>query len=330
MLLSQFIRSGAAALEALYPPREARSLVLRLCEDMLGVDSYTHIVEPSFEVPADSEPALCAALERLASGEPLQYVTGWQEFCGRRFTVGPDVLIPRPETELLVQEALGFARGMGGDVRVLDLCTGSGCIAWTLALELPGASVTAVDISETALEIARHQFSSPAGIPSPGASLRSSLPRQKRGPLPFTWPRAATVPGDGIPAGEEKDGHGPEFVRMDVLELPDEMPGAPFDIIVANPPYICEKEKAAMHRNVLIHEPAIALFVPDDDPLVFYRAIAAWALRFLRSGGWGIVEINETLGGETLELFLGAGLEKVRKISDFFGKDRFVSFQKVA
>ncbi len=271
MLLPQFIREGAAALEALYPPQEARSLVLRLCEDLCGFKSYDYIVRPELEAPEE----LVAGLGRLLAGEPLQHVTGWQEFCGRRFRVGPSVLIPRPESEQLVR--LAEARKPAS---VLDLCTGSGCIAWTLALDLPGCRVVGVDISEEALAIARAQF-------------------------------------DG----------GPDFLQADVLAPP--MPDLePFDVLTANPPYIRESEKARMHRNVLEHEPELALFVPDDDPLVFYRAVANWAQRLLKPGGWGIVEINEELGDQTAAVFSAAGMEKVEKEADFLGKDRFVSFEK--
>ncbi|MBO4670979.1 MAG: peptide chain release factor N(5)-glutamine methyltransferase [Bacteroidales bacterium] len=280
MLLSQFIRESTAALEALYPPQEAKSLVVRLCGALLDVPSYAHVVEPALEVPADKLPALSAGMERLLAGEPLQYVLGEQEFCGRRFRVGPAVLIPRPETEQLVAEAL---KRLQAGQRVLDLCTGSGCIAWTLALDRPGCHVTGVDISEEALEVARGQFE-----------------------------------GDGAPL----------FVQADVLDVPAAFPGAPFDLLTANPPYIRESEKARMHRNVLDHEPGLALFVPDSDPLLFYRAIALWARRFLAPGGRGIVEINEDLGAATAALFEGDGLGGAEIIRDFFSKERFVSFEK--
>lgn len=278
MLLSQFIRESTAALEALYPPQEAKGLVVRLDEHILGVSSYAHIVEPGLEVPADKLPALSAALGRLLAGEPLQYVLGVQEFCGRPFKVNPSVLIPRPETEQLVQEA---EKGLRPGMRVLDLCTGSGCIAWTLALDVPGCSVTAVDISEEALDVARGQF--------PGSA-------------------------------------GPQFIHADVLDVPEAFPGAPFDLIVSNPPYIRESEKARMHRNVLEHEPELALFVPDSDPLLFYRAISLWARRFLSPGGRCIVEINEELGEETAALFAGFG--RVRVIRDLFSRERFVAVEK--
>ena len=275
MLLSQFISEGSRELEALYPPREARSLVMRLVEDIGGFLPYDHIVRPDLESPVE----LPAALERLKAGEPLQYVTGFQEFYGRRFNVRPGVLIPRPETEVLVREACLRAMQMEAP-KVLDLCTGSGCIAWSLALEVPDAVVTGVDISEEALTVAR------------GQNLASDAP---------------------------------QFIEADVLTA-DCFPGEPFDILVANPPYIRESEKTQMHRNVLDHEPELALFVPDEDPLVFYRAIAAHAARCLVPGGWGMVEINEALGPQTAEVFEASGLREVQIIRDYFGRDRFVSF----
>lgn len=286
MQLRRFILDGAASLEALYPPEEARSLVLRLCEGLLGVPTHMYVTEPLLEIPDSGLAGLEAALGRLQAGEPLQYVLGWQEFYGRRLRVSPSVLIPRPETELLVEWVL--KQQVATAPRLLDLFTGSGCIAWTLALEVPDAHVVGVDISEAALAVARGQFPEAVG----------------NGALP------------------------PEFVKADVLAVPEEFPGAPFDMITANPPYVRESEKAAMHRNVLEHEPELALFVPDADPLVFYRAIAQWALRFLKDGGAGIAEINEALGGATAGVFRAAGLKNVAVLSDLSGRDRFVTFCK--
>ena len=323
MLLSQFIRESTSALGALYGPREAAGIVSRLCGELLGVSSYALIVEPGLEVSAEALPVLQGAMERLCGGEPLQYVTGVQEFCGRRFKVRPGVLIPRPETEELVATAVERLRGGG---RVLDLCTGSGCIAWSLALDCPEAKVTGVDISDEALAVAREQFSAEGASGTDGPSLRSSLPlRSACGPLPFTWSRAATSPSvPGAPSAEER----PTFVKQDVLQVPESFEGAPFDVITANPPYIRESEKALMHTNVLEFEPSLALFVPDSDPLVFYRAIALWAVRFLAAGGFGIVEINEALGAECAALFENAGLANVKIQRDFRQKERFVSFLK--
>lgn len=284
MLLAEFIRESVPALEKLYPSPEARGLVLMLCEERLGVRSYTHIVEPLFEIPEPELPGLKADMSRLAAGEPIQYVLGYTEFCGRKFKVGPSVLIPRPETEQLVDESLKLLAAMGRPAKVLDLCTGSGCIAWSVALGAPGVSVTATDISEPALALARSQFKDV----SSGANA-------------------------------------PEFVCSDLLGGCREICGC-FDLLLSNPPYVMEKEKAAMRRNVLDHEPGIALFVPDDDPLLFYRALASVSLRLLDSSGTGIVEINEALGPETAAVFEAAGYRKTEILRDIFGKDRFVRF----
>ena len=295
MLLSQFVRQAASSLEALYHPREAQGLAQRLAEDIQGVKPYEWVISPSMEASAELEDGL----RRLLAGVPLQYVIGWQEFYGRRFHVEPGVLIPRPETEILVREAC--VRAMQLDrPRVLDLCTGSGCIAWSIALEVPGASVTAVDLSEAALAVAREQKA--GDLFTRGPSEAGSC--TKRGGFVY---------------------EPPVFVRGDVLSAL-ELPGGPFDILTANPPYIRESEKALMHRNVLEHEPEMALFVPDDDPLLFYRAIARHALACLAPDGWGIVEINEAFGPQTAAVFTGAGLQKVGILADFFGKDRFVTF----
>ena len=284
MLLAEFIRESVPVLEKLYPSPEARGLVLMLCEERLGVRSYTHIVEPLFEIPEAALSGLKADMSRLAAGEPIQYVLGYTEFCGRKFKVGPSVLIPRPETGQLVDESLKLLAAMGRPAKVLDLCTGSGCIAWSVALGAPGVSVTATDISEPALALARSQFKDV----SSGANA-------------------------------------PEFVCSDLLGGCREICGC-FDLLLSNPPYVMEKEKAAMRRNVLEHEPGIALFVPDDDPLLFYQALASVSLRLLDSSGTGIVEINEALGPETAAVFETAGYRKTEILRDIFGKDRFVRF----
>ncbi len=295
MLLKDFIKDARASLTGLYPAEEARAIVSRLCSSLLGVSPQKHILEPEWEIPSASLNSVEAALSRLEAGEPLQYVLGFAEFCGHRFRVTPAVLIPRPETEELVSSAVsriarsrafrlrGGAIG-GGAVRVLDLCTGSGCIAWSLAAELPEAEVVAVDISEEALEVAA------------GQTL------------------------EGVKA--------PRFVKCDVLDPQQLEELGDFDLIVSNPPYVMDREKALMRDNVLEHEPHLALFVPDDDPLRFYRAEADFVTRHLRCGGCGIVEINEALGASTADLFRERGLQKVEILHDFFDRERFVSFEK--
>ena len=299
MLLAGFIREGTSSLEGLYPSREAHSIVLKLCEALLGTHSYTHIVEPGTEVPAGREAELLAALKRLRAGEPLQYVLGYADFCGFRFKVTPDVLIPRPETEELVRMAVGEVsrvqrmRSSYGrhaePVRVLDLCTGSGCIAWSVALSAPGVQVVGADISEEALDVALGQ--------------------------------------DFARECKELKALPPAFVRADVLSDGLTFDG-PFDLIVSNPPYIKESEKERMHRNVLDYEPALALFVPDSDPLVFYRAISALSGRFLTEKGKGMVEINESLGGATEAVFKDAGFRATAQVKDVFDRNRFVLYSK--
>lgn len=300
MLLADFIKDSTQALTETYPAAEARSVTMMLCEAMLGTKSYTHIIEPETVVPPKQQPALTAAMERLRRGEPVQYVIGYAEFCGRRFHVSPDVLIPRPETEQLCEYAVKSASMISrvrspygknvAPVRVLDLCTGSGCIAWTLALDVPGVEAVAMDISDEALKVAENQN--------------------------FTEELKAS----GAVA--------PRFVKGDLLEGPSCFPYTDADMLLSNPPYIMEKEKPLIRANVLDFEPGLALFVPDSDPLIFYRAISLWGWQCLKPGGFGFVEVNESLGNETAELFSAGGYSSVSIIKDLFDKKRFVSFRR--
>ena len=300
MLLVDFLKKGIAALEPLYPTAEARNIVLMLCEEVIGTKNYTHIVEPGYQIDKKGEKPLAEALVRLQAGEPIQYVIGSTEFCGRRFHVNADVLIPRPETELLVREAVKLAGrvkrmraayGKSADpVRVLDLCTGSGNIAWSVALGVPGARVVGVDISEGALQVARSQNFS-AELKQTGALA-------------------------------------PTFVAADVLDPEQEFNYGPFDLILSNPPYIMESEKGLLRRNVLDYEPSGALFVSDEDPLLFYRAIARWSHRFLSPEGKGLTEINEVLGKETEAVFRDSGFSETSLVTDFYDKNRFVFYMK--
>ena len=318
MLLKSLISKGVETISTAYPEREAREMVYSFLEDLVGTKRHTHIVEPEYEVADEAAEVAMSGFERMASGEPLQYVTGYADFYGRRFRVTPDVLIPRPETEMLCREVLVESSGgqklqwppptkwappptrgcenaisalLSSRTSIVDLCTGSGCIAWTLALEMPGSEVTAVDISEGALSVASSQD--------------------------FSEEVARTVAVS------------PKFIKADVLaDVPDSFrAGEGFDILVSNPPYVMDKEKALMRTNVLDHEPHLALFVSDDDPLVFYRAVSRWAQALLRPGGLGIVEINEALGPETAAVFKADGFVDVKVIKDLSDRDRFVSFR---
>lgn len=292
MLLSELIRIGSGLLVDLYPEREAREMVFAYMESSAGTKRYTHIVEPQYQIADELADKCVSDFRRMASGEPLQYVLNEAWFYGRRFNVTPDVLIPRPETEILCRTVLtdlpdGVFASSGRVPRILDLCTGSGCIAWTLALEMPGSEVIGADISDGALTVAENQdFSEEM---SHTGALR------------------------------------PRFIKADVLSQPSDDIGK-FDIIVSNPPYVMESEKALMRSNVLEHEPHLALFVSDDDPLIFYRAVAQWALRLLNPGGFGMVEINEALASETEEIFRNLNFNDVRTVKDLNDKDRFVTF----
>lgn len=287
MKLTELIKQGTSAISRLYPEREAREMVLAYLCHTLGITRHTHLVEPSYEVAADRMDRIMGDISRMASGEPLQYVVGQASFYGRDFHVTPSVLIPRPETELLCRLALVFVKASSVSLRILDLCTGSGCIAWTMALEMPGAEVTAVDISEGALKVASSQDF------------------------------ADEIRRTGAVA--------PHFVKADVLsdDLPAMLSGR-YDLILSNPPYVMDKEKALMRTNVLDHEPHLALFVPDDDPLMFYRVIASHAAVLLSDSGVCMVEINEALGAETASLFTAAGFTDVRIAADLNDRPRFV------
>lgn len=300
MLLAEFVKAGTKALESLYPQKEARSIVLMLCEEVLGTENYTHIVEPEFKIDDKKLPELEAAMERLKKMEPVQYVLGHTEFYGRTFKVDPAVLIPRPETELLCRDAIKLGMrvyrmrspyGKNAEpVRILDLCTGSGCIAWTMALSIPGSRVTAVDISDAALEVAA------------GQDFASEL--------------------------KSKETFKPEFIRADVLDSEQEIELGPFDMVLSNPPYIMESEKEDMRRNVLEYEPESALFVPDDDPLLFYRAIARWSQRFMSPDGVGLSEVNESLARQTETVFKAAGYAHTEIVRDLSDKNRYIIYHK--
>ena len=302
MLLNQFITESVNSLGGLYPDAEAKSIVQILYTSVLGVKNYTHIIEPGYKITSAKELVLKESMARLLKGEPVQYVLGYSDFCGFRFKLSPAVLIPRPETELLAMEVVKAGdriqrmRSAYGEkaepLKVLDLCTGSGCIAWTIALSLPGAEVVAVDISEEAISIAKSQ------------DFASLLKEKGHNCLP------------------------PAFIKADVLDTDNDQFRGNFDIIVSNPPYVMEGQKVQMRKNVLDYEPEIALFVPDSDPLLFYKAISYWCEKHLHPDGRAFVEINDLLGEKTSDLFRGKGFKDVEVIKDLSERDRIVSFSK--
>ena len=261
-------------LEPLYGNGEARAItdyVLDVCFGLSKADIMCGAVE---EMTAEKTAELNKIFGHLTEGEPVQYVLGRAEFCGRWFSVRPGVLIPRPETEELCAWITADSKASASP-KVLDIGTGSGCIAITLQLDMPESKVTAWDISADALDVA-HENAQQLG---------------------------ANV----------------NFVKLDALNA---KPEGEWDVIVSNPPYICEKEKKDMAVNVLEHEPHTALFVPDADPLLFYRAITRLAVQTLNKGGRLYFEINPIYADDTCRMMQAEGMTAVELRSDMYGKQR--------
>lgn len=261
-------------LEPLYGNGEARAVtdyVLDVCFGLSKADILCGSVD---EMTAEKTAELNKIFGRLMEGEPVQYVLGRAEFCGRWFDVRPGVLIPRPETEELCAWITADSKASGSP-KVLDIGTGSGCIAITLQLDMPESKVTAWDISADALDVARENA--------------------------------------------QQLGANVNFVKLDALNA---KPEGEWDVIVSNPPYICEKEKKDMAVNVLEHEPHTALFVPDADPLLFYRAITRLAVQTLNKGGRLYFEINPIYADDTCRMMQAEGMTAVELRSDMYGKQR--------
>lgn len=261
-------------LEPLYGNGEARAItdyVLDVCFGLSKADILCGAVE---EMTAEKAAELNKIFGRLMEGEPVQYVLGRAEFSGRWFNVRPGVLIPRPETEELCAWITADSKASASP-KVLDIGTGSGCIAITLQLDMPESKVTAWDISADALDVARENA--------------------------------------------QRFGANVNFVKLDALNA---KPEGEWDVIVSNPPYICEKEKKDMAVNVLEHEPHTALFVPDSDPLLFYRAITRLAVQTLSKGGRLYFEINPIYADDTCRMMRAEGMTAVELRSDMYGKQR--------
>ena len=307
-----------------YGVGEARAIVRLVMEERFGLSQTDLLLGKDTTLSADERNDFEKIAQRLIAGEPVQYVLGYADFCGHRFSVSPAVLIPRPETEELVRAVLdsstlnaqpsarlcrfaqrrtlnpplGFAASLSEErstltphrspltahpspTKILDLCTGSGCIAVSLALALPKAEVIGIDISDEALEVARLN--------------------------------AKNLQADNV-----------RFFHADVLADSLDFAG-PADVIVSNPPYVMQAEASQMSAHVLEHEPHLALFVPDDDALRFYRAIADAGRRLLRPGGMIAVEINSALPAETAAVFKNAGFIDSEVLNDQFGRPRILS-----
>ena len=289
----------------IYDAGEAKAIV-RWVLDVRFALSWTDVLCGKVtELSAHDQTELEKIMQRLEKGEPVQYIIGVADFFGRQFHVEPGVLIPRPETEelcrwILASDKHGLTRTVReiphqSDANILDIGTGSGCIAITLALELPDAKVTAWDISDEALRIA-------AGN---AKSLGANVTFKHRDVLDsslFTLDSSLFTLHSSLPK---------------------------WDLIVSNPPYICEKEKSAMECNVLDHEPHLALFVPDDDPLLFYRAIAQYAAEALTAQGSLFFEINPLYADDLARMLRMMSYHDILIHQDQFGKPRFLKATKI-
>lgn len=260
-----------------YDSGEAKAIVRMVLDERFGLSAADVYCGKVTQLSSDEQAELEKIMLRLEQAEPVQYVLGWANFCNRQFSVAPGVLIPRPETEELcswITEDVGNRQ----QPAILDIGTGSGCIAISLALDIKGSAVSAWDISTDALRIAKEN----------AARLGADI----------------------------------NIMKQDALTPPQD--ANRWDVIVSNPPYICEKEKAEMERNVLDNEPAIALFVPDNDPLLFYRAIALYGTKALKPKGMLFFEINAAYAAETCNMLRQLGYVDVEARNDLFGKARMV------
>ena len=264
------------ALQESYSVQEAANLSRIVCCEMLGQTTIDYYLGKDIILSSKEMQKLNGILARLLNFEPIQYIQGTARFLERSYHVAPGVLIPRPETEELVEVML---REIPSDARILDIGTGSGCIAIALSKAFPNAKVTAWDVSEDALCIARRN----------NDDLQASVC----------------------------------FVKQDVLAWRGDG-GQCYDVIVSNPPYITESEKQEMERNVLDWEPFSALFVPNNDPLLFYRRIGELGRMMLVDGGRLYFEINRAYGEATAMMLCGQGYTGIRILKDISGNDRFV------
>lgn len=275
-------RELISALTPLHGRGEARAIVRMVMEERFGLSMTDLLLGKDTTLSLEKRAEFEKIAQRLLTGEPVQYVLGYADFCGHRFRVTPDVLIPRPETEELVQWSIQEMKPQT-DMKIVDLCTGSGCIATSLALAFPEAQVVGVDISERALTVAREN--------------------------------ATTLGAKNV-----------TFIQQDILHLPSDIIHFPTSIslLTANPPYVRTSEAAEMSATVLDYEPPLALFVSDDDPLLFYRAIAHIGHNLLAPNGLILMELNTNLSEETHQLFATSGYINLELRHDRFNRPRML------
>ncbi|WP_421809587.1 peptide chain release factor N(5)-glutamine methyltransferase [Flagellimonas sp.] len=311
MLLQEVKTIFHKELDGIYPKEEVDAFFYRCIEHYLGLERFVLVVRPNTTVTKEDEQPLFEALAQLKQERPLQYILGTAHFMDMEFAVNEDVLIPRPETEELVQWIMDDVESQISDIRnqkseiaqqtseirILDIGTGSGCIAIALAKYIPSAKVYALDISEKALKVARKN--------AEANSVDVTFLKQS-----ILEPELALELGPELALALAL---GPELA----LELE-------FDIVVSNPPYVRELEKKEIKKNVAGHEPHLALFVPNEDPLLFYRAIAHFANKNLTKNGSLYLEINQYLGVETQALLKAHNFSEIELRKDIFGNDRMI------
>lgn len=279
--MKRIIQKIKEELGSYYNEGEVTALTRIIATEILGIAPATYYLKDCVTLSTEEEATLSATIERLKRHEPIQYIQGYTEFCGLKFKVNRATLIPRPETSELVEWIAGDHKGKA--VNILDIGTGSGCIAVSLAHRQPLSNVTAWDISPEAIAIAA-----------------------------------------------ENSKENKTKVTFEIVDILTHCPAEKqFDVIVSNPPYIKENEKSAMHKNVLDWEPHTALFVPNNDPLIFYRTIAQKAMTMLTTGGTLYFEINRAHGAETIEMLADFGYKNIELRQDFAGNDRMIKAEKI-
>ena len=283
MVLKEILNVFHKELDTIYGNNEVDSFFNILIDYYLNLKRITLVMQPEYTISKEEEQPLFEALSRLKLEEPIQYILGETEFFGLVFKVNQNTLIPRPETEELVQWIIEDYKDNLEQIKILDIGTGTGCIPISLAKNLPKAKVKALDISTKALEVAKQN-----------AELN-----------------AAEV----------------DFIEQNILETcHTELDSASqkFDVIVSNPPYVRELEKAEMKGNVLKHEPELALFVDNTNPLIFYKAITEFATHSLKAGGTLYFEINQYLGSEMIQLLEDFNFKGIELKKDMFGNNRMI------
>jgi release factor glutamine methyltransferase len=278
MLLKEIKHIFHIELDGVYPKEEVDSFFYLMIEHYLGLQRFVLALQPDTIVSKEEEQPLFEGLSQLKLQKPVQYILGVAHFMDMEFKVNEHVLVPRPETEELVRWILEQEKGNQGELKILDIGTGSGCIAIALAKNLPNAKVFALDISAVSIAVAKEN------------AIKNEVSI--------------------------------EFIKADILQL--EKLEIRFDVIVSNPPYVRELEKKEMSANVIDHEPGHALFVPNENPLLFYRKISEFAFLHLNTGGSIYFEINQYLGKETIQLIEKIGFADLQLRKDFFGNYRML------